>query len=290
MLNDVDKEPSEGRFPGFPRNMEAEFWKYPRMLEGYWYLLTGIEQKLLDFILRQTIGWIDTKTGRRKKSDRISLSQFQTGIGKNNKGTGLSKNSVIKGLKGLIEKGFIEKEAGKAFGGASRYKLVVQEMNTDSSQNEQESGSRNEQAGGSRNEHTIENFKTDIEREETIETIGNCFCEKIFSGKKIDENAKNLISERLKSFSTGQILEAIALFSKSPWWMEKNRHLGAKWFFKDDDQIEKFLNIKSFPKISSENQNKKRLEDEEEKRVMERMFAPKESSGLRLTKPFYGRR
>jgi DNA-binding Lrp family transcriptional regulator len=88
------------KFTGFQKNYTKDFWKYPKILESYWYQLTGAEQKILDFILRQTIGF-------QKTSDKISISQFVSGIGKNNRGAGVSTAQVPRALKSLEEKGFI---------------------------------------------------------------------------------------------------------------------------------------------------------------------------------------
>lgn len=74
---------------------------YPHILEGYWCQMSGSEQKVMDFILRQTIGW-------RKLSDRISLEQFANGIGETNKGTGLSYSQIQRAIKGLEKQGFIK--------------------------------------------------------------------------------------------------------------------------------------------------------------------------------------
>ena len=89
-------------FPGFKHHYDDEFFMYPQILEKYWCQLSGSEQKILDFILRQTIGW-------KKHSDTISLSQFANGIGKSgNRGTGLSYSQIQRAIKGLEKKGFIE--------------------------------------------------------------------------------------------------------------------------------------------------------------------------------------
>jgi hypothetical protein len=88
-------------FPGFKIHYEKEFFMYPHVLEEYWCQMSGSEQKVLDFILRQTIGW-------RKTSDRISLEQFANGIGEKNKGTGLSYSQIQRAIKGLEKQGFIK--------------------------------------------------------------------------------------------------------------------------------------------------------------------------------------
>ncbi len=63
--------------------------------------LTQAELKTLLVIVRQTLGWIDKKTGKRKLKDRISGSQFRLK-------TGLSKRIINKAIKSLIAKNLIE--------------------------------------------------------------------------------------------------------------------------------------------------------------------------------------
>ncbi len=87
-------------FEGFKSAYVRDFFIYPNVLEEHWYRLSGSEQKVLDFILRQTIGF-------RKVTDRIALSQFVHGIGTRNKGTGLSVSQVRRAIKGLENKKFI---------------------------------------------------------------------------------------------------------------------------------------------------------------------------------------
>lgn len=100
-------------FPGFEsfysfNPLDYGFIMYPELLESYWYLLSGSEQKVLDFIVRQTIGW-------HKSSDWIAWSQFTDGLGgkSRNKGTGLSKSQVRRAAASLEEKGFITIERNK---------------------------------------------------------------------------------------------------------------------------------------------------------------------------------
>lgn len=108
--------PESKEFPGFPPEPEGNYWRYPRIVNGWWHQLTGSEQKVLDYILRHTWGY-------DKDADAISLEQFQKGIWSKkenkwiDKGTGLSKRSIIyaingrKGFsKGLIKKGFVMAE------------------------------------------------------------------------------------------------------------------------------------------------------------------------------------
>jgi len=71
-------------------------------MEEHWHSLSGSQQKVLDFILRQTLGF-------KKRCDFIALSQFSKGIGgrSKNRGTGLSVSQVRRAIVALEEKGFI---------------------------------------------------------------------------------------------------------------------------------------------------------------------------------------
>lgn len=97
-------EPKE--FPGFPPEPANNYWRYPRIVNGWWHKLTGAEQKVLDFILRHTWGY-------DKDSDEISYTQFEKGIYSKkehkyiDKGTGLRSQAIAEAIKGLVEKKFI---------------------------------------------------------------------------------------------------------------------------------------------------------------------------------------
>ncbi len=62
--------------------------------------LTLAELKLLLVILRQTIGWKEKKTGRRKTRDRITHQFFM-------KKTGLSRKVISKTIQALVVKEYI---------------------------------------------------------------------------------------------------------------------------------------------------------------------------------------
>lgn len=93
------------KFPGFPSEPKENYWRYPKIINGFWHTLTGSEQKVLDYILRHTWGF-------KKNSDFISREQFENGVKKKDgfwldRGTGLSQPSIGRALKGLEKKGFI---------------------------------------------------------------------------------------------------------------------------------------------------------------------------------------
>jgi hypothetical protein len=62
--------------------------------------LTEAELKMLLVIARQTMGWLNKETGKRKARDRISISQF---IRK----TGMSKRTITKAIQSLLLKQLI---------------------------------------------------------------------------------------------------------------------------------------------------------------------------------------
>ncbi len=109
----MDKKSKE-KFPGFPPKPSNNFWRYPRVMDNYWHQLSGSEQKILDYMLRRTWGF-------NKEFDEISLTQLEFGIKNLDKGTGLSRPTIIKAIKSLIKENFIMKSSGKK---ANNYKLV----------------------------------------------------------------------------------------------------------------------------------------------------------------------
>ena len=62
--------------------------------------LSGSETKVLFFVMRKTFGW-------QKERDRISLTQFE-------KGTGLSRQSIINSLESLVQLQILSKDIQKA--------------------------------------------------------------------------------------------------------------------------------------------------------------------------------
>ncbi len=62
--------------------------------------LTFSEFKVMMIIIRQTYGWIDQRTGKRKRRDRISHGQFM-------QKTGVSRRMVSKTVSSLLSKGLI---------------------------------------------------------------------------------------------------------------------------------------------------------------------------------------
>lgn len=78
-----------------------------------------------------------------------------------------------------------------------------------------------------------------------IESIKTEFGLKINSGSRLTDKAKEKIKARLKTYTLTELFEAIDKFSRSEWWMEHNSGRGIEWFFRSDDQVDRFLNLKT---------------------------------------------
>lgn len=109
-------------FPGFYPSPAVDYWQYPKILDNWWHVLTGSEQKCLDYILRHTWGF-------KKIADRISLSQFEKGVRNLDCGVGLARHTIIKANRGLERKGFIKSFKNK---NGVTYQLAVQDLPKDS--------------------------------------------------------------------------------------------------------------------------------------------------------------
>lgn len=219
------------KFIGFSPVMRKNFWMYPRIMENYWNQLSGSEQKVLDFILRRTWGW-------ERTSDKISLSQFSSGGGKIGSGTGLSKRQIIISIKKLEEKGFIlvKKEKYQT----NEYFLVVQEVHQSSEKSILDTGELNALTTGENNTHTIDNDSIDKE----IKIIYENFKGRIFPAARMNKESREKIKERLKEFSSEEILQAIENFQFSPYWSDNsNTPKTIDWFFDSDKRIEMFLSL-----------------------------------------------
>ncbi len=99
----MSTQPEQRGFPGFRREYKKDFFTYPLILEEYFPELSGTEQKVLTYILRRTLGF-------QKVSDNISLSQFEKGAGRKNRGAGVSRSQAKRCLDSLERKGFIRLE------------------------------------------------------------------------------------------------------------------------------------------------------------------------------------
>lgn len=70
------------------------------VFDTYLPILSGSEYKVLSIIIRQTYGWIDKNTGKRKTRDRISHGQFM-------QKSGLSRRVISQTIKSLVNKGIV---------------------------------------------------------------------------------------------------------------------------------------------------------------------------------------
>ena len=105
------------KYPGFSEDSFEGWWAYPNELGLWWSKMTGSEQKVLDYILRHTIGF-------QKSEDAISYKQFINGVRNCDNGCGIkSTRTLSKAFKGLVHKGFITKTGGRLIGKPIKYCL-----------------------------------------------------------------------------------------------------------------------------------------------------------------------
>jgi len=254
----MTKNKEKLKFPGFPPDWDTSFWRYPKRLTGYWCVLSGSEQKILDFILRQTFGY-------GKLSDKINSTQFRTGIGENNNGVGLNKKTIGRALRGLEKKGFIWKR--KVSYWVNEYGLVMGSKRDNESKNgvkKVKYGVKNIQQGVKNGDKTIKNNSRVYSIKE-IERIFSLYQEKICPDSRLTREGKKLIAERLKEYSLAELEKAIDNFSKNNWWMEKHSRNGVEWFFSSEGQIDRFINLQPSPGNKEEKLRRGTYNPEEDK-------------------------
>src|SRR5690348_1032204 len=79
-----------------------------QLLDEWLPHLTEAELKVLLYIMRRTFGF-------KKNADAISLSQMRDGITRRDgtrldRGVGMAESSILRGVKGLVGKGLIERQ------------------------------------------------------------------------------------------------------------------------------------------------------------------------------------
>ena len=208
------------KFIGFPSEMKKNFWMYPRVMDNWWYQLSGSEQKCLDFILRRLWGW-------EKSSDRISLSQIQKGGGKIGGGTGLSQRQIITSIKGLERKGFIVVE--REFGMTNKYSLVVQEVHRGSEEIDNGSSELSAKAGSEESSYTVD--KESIERK--IEKMYKLYSNIIRAGKKVSltREGKENIKARFAEYRPEELVCALKNVRENDYWGGVAKSQTVAWFF-----------------------------------------------------------
>lgn len=220
------------KFPGFPKEPATNYWPYPKALNGWWHILSGAEQKILDYILRHTWGF-------KKNADFISYSQFKDGVRGCDKGCGLKSDTTIaKALVGLESKGFINRSGGEPQSGKTRrYTLTFlgtpeNEELFDSSSKNGERSPENEE-GSSENGDTIKDLSTkDIINNNNIykknspqQNIWLHYCNKFQRDPrryKLSVKRVKKINNRLKEFSEAAILKAITNASEDYFYAGNN--------------------------------------------------------------------
>ena len=235
MTNNNEQQNTK-KFEGFPLTPESNYWPYPRIMDGWWHILTGSEQKCLDYILRHTWGF-------KKAADAISLSQFTEGVKNLDKGVGLSKGTVIVALKALKQKGFIQ--ADGFYRSTNRYKLV-QDPNIASIKSKRKESAKSKLPGSGETGHTITDIPIkDITIKDTqtsitlqrdvipsyISLIANVYALTINKNTDADSsNVRGAVHEALREHGPLNLLRAIGNKYGDERWLDFNERRSIIWF------------------------------------------------------------
>lgn len=168
---------------------------------------------------------------------------------------GVAPNTVRKYRKKLEQRGWIRKIGTRQIGITKQityeYEIVdLWKLNIDF-YSKKRKGSSNEsfqQDNASsqlmpEKDSPIGNKEKEIQ-EELLKKIYTHYKEKILKDSRLTDGAKAKIKKRLETYNEAELLQAIDNFNESKWWMEHNAGRGVAWFFKNDDHIDQFLNLK----------------------------------------------
>lgn len=211
------------KFPGFPPEMRRNFWMYPRVMDAWWHQLSGSEQKTLDFILRKTWGW-------EKQTDRISLSQFEKGIG-------LSQRQIVTATRNLESNGYVR--ISRIKGKTNEYSLVVQKMHQTSKETATGPGALTAHAGSQRGADTA--YTTDSLNKKRIEIMYRQYSNIIRPGQYLSREAKRNMVARFAEYRPEQIIAAMKNASESDYWSDIVQTNTIAWFFSSEEQVARFL-------------------------------------------------
>jgi len=202
--------------------------------------LTLYEIRILLYIMRKTFGW-------GKDEDAVSLNQFvkETGITRRHVGrtlTCLEDKNIIKVYRGKSVNSYsVNTETGswKLGGGTSGgtstcrgttlvphkvLQLVPVEVPT------------------KENKESLQKKRRSPLIEEQIEDIKACYQKNIKKIRIWDEKRKAMIAARLKEWDAGELKKAILGVAGSDWHM-KNAQNSLEQIFKNDRQVEKYLEM-----------------------------------------------
>ena len=102
--------PSEHMFPGFSKP-EANFFRLPNEWTDITAHVTSLaEMKVVEYVLRHTWGYSEYDIVKKITTDEFMYGRKRKSGERIDIGTGLSKPSVIAGLKSAVEHGLLEEE------------------------------------------------------------------------------------------------------------------------------------------------------------------------------------
>lgn len=176
---------------------------------------------------------------------------------------GVAPNTVRKYRKKLEQRGWVKKigsrQIGKTNQSTYEYEIVdLWKLNVDfyakKKKGSSDEGFQQEEESSQpalEKDASVDNKEKGID-EESLKKIYARYIEKINKSSRLTDGAKARIKKRLKIYKEEELLQAIDNFSASKWWMEHNSYRGVAWFFKNDDLIDQFLNLKPSKKSGGE--------------------------------------
>lgn len=202
--------------------------------------LSPYEIRVLFAIWRKTYGFVDRKTGLRKKYDYIAVSQFVDL-------TGLDRRHISRALKGLKTKNVISRDDKKTGLSKEFMRLMSSVEMTDG-----ESAVPVEMTGiPSRDDKGVPLLADTKERKETYTKETDTFLIKfntLFgSAYRTNKDRREKLHLRLKKFSLDEILTALENLSNSEFHKGENERgwvADPDFLIRSDSQIDKWLNHK----------------------------------------------
>lgn len=203
--------------------------------------LSGTALACAFYLLRKTNGW-------NKESDQISLSQFCKAVNR-------SRPSVCKALEQLrlvniallVKKGKSREASNEwAFNkNFIKWKLVNKPLLVKKKKRtSKQTVTRTSKQTVTHKRKSKEILQKKKKYTKEIEQIYEAYKEGVQENSRLTDLASKKIGKRLSVYSKDELLKAISNFAGDKWWMEKNASRGLAWFFKSDDRIEGFINMK----------------------------------------------
>ena len=162
---------------------------------------------------------------------------------------GVAENSVSGLLKQLEKYHYITRDVEFTKNGKSRKIYIATPLNGG------EPTPQMQEANPSNEGIILKVNNKDDNKPSPVDIIYEYFKEKINPSVRLTDKSIDFIKKRLKKYSVAELRVAIEKFAADDWRMKNNAEFPIAWYFRTDDQVEKWLAL---------NSNKKKAIDEED--------------------------